>query len=561
MVRRCIAINKRNAVLLAALSCAFLVLLTNAGAQNAYPKDEVFGGYSALIPNGWGDLDYKINTIPNAFDASNTYYLPNIHNLGLLIDGSGHFKGSTTPPNLQNGSNDSTGVGYALGGLQYKFHRDKLSPFFRGFVGAANISPDCCHGTQWSLAAGGGGGLDLTVTPRFSIRLIQADYIYSHYSHEVLYVPMLSQFQQDTVDPHPTQWNSVRLAAGVVFSFGNYSTPQLASCTASASPSEVNAGEPVRLSSTGNNFIPKHSLTYGWTTTGGKLSSSTTEASQLDTTGLAPGSYTVTSSVGDPKAKKMNGATCTTTFVVKTPPPMHPPVVTCSINPAMIDVGQSATVTMTATSPDGRPLTYAWTSTGGQLTGNGSTATVIAGTSDAGKTITVTGTATDDRTLSANCSAQVSVPKLPEPCVKILDWGECRFDKDPRRPSRVDNDCKDVLDKLALSVQQTSGGKLVIVGYTDPKEAAKYPNMGAQRAENVVYYLTTDGSNKIDAARMEAHQGGTQGQTAHFYFVPDGKVCEGQVDMGTAVDEAKVKGQTRTLPQHKKATAATPPTQ
>ena len=279
MVRRCIAINKRNAVLLAALNCAFLVLLTNAGAQNAYPKDEVFGGYSALIPNGWGDLDYKINTIPNAFDASNTYYLPNIHNLGLLIDGSGHFKGSTTPPNLQNGSNDSTGVGYALGGLQYKFHRDKLSPFFRGFVGAANISPDCCHGTQWSLAAGGGGGLDLTVTPRFSIRLIQADYIYSHYSHEVLYVPMLSQFQQDTVDPHPTEWNSVRLAAGVVFSFGNYSTPQLASCTASASPSEVNAGEPVRLSSTGNNFIPKHSLTYGWTTTGGKLSSSTTEAS------------------------------------------------------------------------------------------------------------------------------------------------------------------------------------------------------------------------------------------------------------------------------------------
>ena len=78
MVRRSIAINKRNAVLLAVLSCAFLVLLTNAGAQNVYPKDEVFGGYSALIPNGWGDLDYKINTIPNAFDASNTYYLPNI---------------------------------------------------------------------------------------------------------------------------------------------------------------------------------------------------------------------------------------------------------------------------------------------------------------------------------------------------------------------------------------------------------------------------------------------------------------------------------------------------
>jgi hypothetical protein len=53
---------------------------------------------------------------------------------------------------------------------------------------------------------------------------------------------------------------------------------------------------------------------------------------------------------------------------------------------------------------------------------------------------------------------------------------------------------------------------------------------------------------------LEAKQGGTQGQTTHFYFVPDGKVCEGQVDLGTAADSSKVKGQTRTLP-HKKAPA------
>src|SRR6516164_265376 len=78
------------------------------------------------------------------------------HNFGLLVDGSGHFKGSTTPPNLQNGSNDSTGVGYALGGVQYKWHSEKLSPFLRGMVGGASISPDCCHGNEWSFAAGGG---------------------------------------------------------------------------------------------------------------------------------------------------------------------------------------------------------------------------------------------------------------------------------------------------------------------------------------------------------------------------------------------------------------------
>ena len=155
------------------LTTAFVVVLLAAcaTAQNVYqPRDEIFGGYSWLAPNGWGDLNYKINNIPNAFDASNTYYFSGAHNFGLLMDGSGHFNGATTPGNPFT-SNDKTGVGYALFGLQYKYHTNSLSPFVRGFVGTANISPDCCHDTEWSFAAGG-GGLDLRVKPRFSIRLI-----------------------------------------------------------------------------------------------------------------------------------------------------------------------------------------------------------------------------------------------------------------------------------------------------------------------------------------------------------------------------------------------------
>src|SRR5271166_457698 len=134
---------------------AVCLVVTFAAAQNSFsqPKDEIFGAYSALFPNGYGDLNYKINTIANAFDASNTYYFPKAHNLGFLVDGSGHFNGGTTPRNLVNNSNSGTGVGYGLGGLQYKFHGHSLSPFFRGFVGAANISPDCCGGTRWNVAA------------------------------------------------------------------------------------------------------------------------------------------------------------------------------------------------------------------------------------------------------------------------------------------------------------------------------------------------------------------------------------------------------------------------
>ncbi len=535
-----------RALALIALGGAICSAGVCASAQNPQPKDEIFGGYAFLFPNGWGDLDYKINNIPDAFDASNTYYLPHARNVGILMDGSGHFNGGTTPPNLENGSNNSTGVGYALGGVQYKHHTSSLSPFVRGFVGVANISPDCCHGTEWSFAAGGGGGLDFYVKPRISIRLIQADYIYSHYSHVFQGAQISPQANQLVPDPHPTQWNSVRLAAGVVFSFGSYSAHLPPLCVASASPGEVNAGESVRLTVTGTNYDPKHTLNYGWTANGGRLSSAAAQSTEIDTAGLAPGSYAASATIIDPKLKKMNSSTCPAAFIVKPPSPV-PPVVTCTVSPMTIAVGESATVTMTASSADQHPLSYNWSATGGQLTSSDTTATVTATDADAGSTITVTGTAKDDRSLSAACSVHVPVPPI-KTCVNIEDWGTCTFEKNPKKPWRVDNDCKDTLDKLALRLQQMPTGKLDIVGYTNEKEAISASTLGAQRSVNVKYYLTTDGPTKIDGSRLQPRQGGAKGQVTHFYFLPDGVLCTGQAEEGTAVDETKVRPQSRTAP-------------
>ena len=145
---RLAAMGTCSALARIALGCVLCCLGTLASAQNDYrPKDEIFGGYAFLAPNGWGDLDYKINSIPNTFDASNTYYLRSVPNLGLLMDGSAHFRGGTTPPNLVNGSNDSTAAGYVLGGLQYKFHANFASPFQHPYVGSTNLFPDCCGGS------------------------------------------------------------------------------------------------------------------------------------------------------------------------------------------------------------------------------------------------------------------------------------------------------------------------------------------------------------------------------------------------------------------------------
>ena len=117
-----------------------------------------------------------------------------------------------------------------------------------------------------------------------------------------------------------------------------------------------------------------------------------------------------------------------------------------------------------------------------------------------------------------------------------------------------------MLDKLATRLQQNPNETLAIVGYADQKETAVDPTLGARRAVNVKYYLTKEGSTKIDSARIQSRQGGTQSAVTEFYFIPEGKLCAGEMDkLGVAVDETKVQGQSRKLPPRKKKPATPKP--
>jgi len=120
---------------------------------------------------------------------------------------------------------------------------------------------------------------------------------------------------------------------------------------------------------------------------------------------------------------------------------------------------------------------------------------------------------------------------------------------------------------MALRLQQNPNGKLSVVGFTDEKESVDVQTMGAQRSVNVKYYLVEDELGpKADGSRIQPKQGGAKGRATHFFFVPDGNVCSGQVVEGTAVDESAVKGQSRAAkvpaPAKKRAKkAAAPPAQ
>jgi hypothetical protein len=460
----------------------------------------------------------------------------------------------------------------ALGGIRYWYVSQTLSllPYFQNQsrhtgwvdgVGGARFTMPLSGKAAISVAGdAGGGGASLDYQ---GVGLFTYDFtpkIGMGLGWRYLYVDYNKNF--GPLDGRDFIYNVTQTGAlaGLYLNLGG-KPPVPVAATCSVSPNEVWSGDPVTATINPQNFNPKHTLTYAWSSTGAKVSGSGTTAN-VDTTGLAPGSYSVSGTATDAKEKKNNAASCSASFTVKQP---QPPQVSCSANPTTLAINEPATVTMTATDPQGWPLIYNWTNAGGQLSGSGTSVTVTATNADAGNTITVTGTASDARAnLTASCSASVNVPAIKQ-CVNIEDWGECTFEKNPKKPWRVDNDCKDVLDKVSLRLQQMPNGKLDIVGYTDEKESVNEQTLGSQRSVNVKYYLTTDGPSKVDAARVQPRAGSTKGKATHFYFVPEGNLCGGQLEEGTVVDESQVQPQSRNAPaptkKGKKSKATPPPAQ
>ncbi len=536
MFLRIRVVPRRYFATIVALAFALCLLGTFAAAQvTIQPQLEVYAGYSWLHPGGHYDMGVPTQDHTDGADESIVYYLPFAHNLGILADGSEHFGVKYSE------------VGYALGGLQYKYHTDSFSPFFRVFVGAAKQgSPNSAD--QWNAALGAGGGFDYNIGHHLGIRVAQADYIYSNFNPRI---PIGSP-----------QWNSVRLSAGLLWNIGNYYTPSpTAACT--AQPTEVTEGEPVTVTATGSNFNPKHTTTYAWTTNGGKLDTANAQSAHIDTTGVAAGSYAANATITDPKQKKGGSATCAANFTVKAKP-MNPPQVSCSVNPASVQSGTPSTITAIATSPDNAQITsYSFTSSAGRISGTGMTATLDTTGAPAGP-ITVTATATDARNLSGSGTCTVSVENVPPPpmCNKI---NSIQF-PDKKRPWRVDNTAKAILDDVASRLKQDPNAKIVIIGYADGEKAPMVGtgkkrhkmDLAAQRAVNAKAYLVQQ--QGIDPSRVEVRSGTGQSMTADIIWVPQGAdessatACP-QLQNTTPVDESVVTPSENAYPKPKKAAA------
>ena len=397
-----------------------------------------------------------------------------------------------------------------LFGPRLNLRRKYFVPFVEFLIGDFRADGAVTGGPrQSSFALAAGGGVDVVFTKHIAWRFAQLDYL-------------MTNANGVNLNPSGRQ-NNFRAGTGVVLRWGfppppppPPSGPPTASC--SANPASVyqgsNDASAIHVTASSPASLP---LNYNYTATGGTVEGTGPDA-RWNSSGLAVGTYTVTAKVDDGKG----GTTSCTADIQVQEKPHHPPTISCSANPSSIAPGEKSTITSTASSPDNLDLTYSYSATGGQVTGNGPTGTFDSTGLQPGS-YKVNCSVTDSRGDKADGQATVDVQQPPPP-PQATKVGECGYTK--AGVARFDNLCKRVGDDVALRLKNDPTAKVVIIGYADPKEprAAK---LAQSRADLAKAYL---GEKGIDASRSTTRTGqastekGTEKENrrVEFIFVPEG---------------------------------------
>lgn len=169
---------------------SLVVLASTLSAGQDVPRLEVFGGYSYLRLDTpvLGFADYANQ---NGWNVGATGNLTRA--FGVAVDASGHYSSHLAVYNF-------------LIGPQLSWRREKSKFFGHVLFGKGDDHLTIqqvgrSEFTSVGLAVAGGGGFDWDVTPRFTFRVVQADYLHTH--------------------TFATNENNFRVSTGLVVHFGS----------------------------------------------------------------------------------------------------------------------------------------------------------------------------------------------------------------------------------------------------------------------------------------------------------------------------------------------------
>lgn len=383
-------------------------------AEGYTPKVEWFLGYSF-----WRAVPTANSNRMGYLHGGSTSLAYNFNRyLGLVGDFGGYDNTRLTlfgPTGNQTVDANGSAYTYLFGPrVSFRGH-ESFTPFIQALFGEAHASSvmisgctggvSCTPlGSENAFAMTAGGGIDITLHRHIALRLFQAEYLMTRFK------------DSSSLTGNTTRQNNVRLSTGIVFRFGGNpappppppNRPPVATCSVDKSTVYAGSGDVVTVRAEASD-PDNNPLNYTWTASTGTVEGSGPEV-RWNSSSMAPGDYTVKVRVDDGK-----GGTADCSGEVRVEPrPNRPPTLSCSADRTSIMQGESSGISANASDPDNDPLTYSYTTTGGQITGSGPKVQFNS-TGLAAGTYSVKCSVSDGRGGTADDSTNVEVQAPPVP--------------------------------------------------------------------------------------------------------------------------------------------------